>query len=59
MFYNEAVLKNLVIFTGKHLCWCIFFNKNAGLENSKGLEAVNCFRKEGSNLFERVLITSC
>ena len=27
MFFKIVVLKNLAIFTGKHLCWCFFFNK--------------------------------
>ena len=42
-FYNEtrsshqrcsikAVLKNFAIFTRKHLCWNLFFNKVAGLQ---------------------------
>ena len=24
-FYKKAVLKNFAIFTGKHLCWIVFF----------------------------------
>ena len=32
LFNKKAVLKNFVIFTGKHLCWNLFFNKNAGLQ---------------------------
>ena len=32
VFYKKAVLKNLAIFTGKYLCWSLFFNKNAGLQ---------------------------
>ena len=27
---KKAVLKHFVIFTGKHLCWGLFFNKVAG-----------------------------
>ena len=27
VFYKKAILKNFVIFTGKHLCWSLFFNK--------------------------------
>ena len=30
VFYKKAVLKNFAIFTGKHPCWNLFFNKNAG-----------------------------
>ena len=30
MFF-EKVLKILAIFTGKHLCWSLFFNNVAGL----------------------------
>ena len=32
MFHKKAVLKNFAIFTGKHLCWNLFFNKNASLQ---------------------------
>ena len=32
VFYKNAVLKNFVIFIGKHLRWNLFFNKNAGLQ---------------------------
>ena len=28
---KKVVLKNFANFTGKHLCWSIFFNKVAGL----------------------------
>ena len=31
MFYKKAVLKKFAIFTGKHLCWSLFFYKIAGL----------------------------
>ena len=27
MFHKKAVPKNFTIFTGKHLCWNLFFNK--------------------------------
>ena len=29
---EKGVLKNLGKFTGKHLCWSLFFNKGAGLQ---------------------------
>ena len=32
MFHKKAVLKNFIIFTGRQLCWDLFFNKNAGLQ---------------------------
>ena len=32
MFHKKAVLKNFAIFTGKHLCWNLFFNTNSGLQ---------------------------
>ena len=32
MFFKIGVLTNLANFTGKHLCWSLFFNKVAGLE---------------------------
>ena len=31
MFFKIGVLKNFAIFTGKHLCCNLFFNKVAGL----------------------------
>ena len=31
-FFKISVLKNFTIFTGKHLCPSLFFNKVAGLE---------------------------
>ena len=31
MFFKIGILKNFAIFTGKHLCWILFFNKIAGL----------------------------
>ena len=30
MFYKKGVLKNLIKFTGKHLCQSLFLNKVAG-----------------------------
>ena len=30
MFFEIGVLKNFASFTGKHLCWSLFFNKAAG-----------------------------
>ena len=33
LFYKKAILKNFGIFTGKHLCWSLFFNKTAGLQS--------------------------
>ena len=32
VFYKKIVLNNFAIFTEKHLCWYLFFNKNAGLQ---------------------------
>ena len=31
VFCKNSVLKNFTNFTGKHLCWSLFFNKVAGL----------------------------
>ena len=31
VFYKKGVLKKFVKFTGKLLCWSLFFNKVAGL----------------------------
>ena len=30
---KKLLFKNLAIFTGKHLCWSLFFNENAGLQS--------------------------
>ena len=42
VFHKKAVLKKFAVFTGKHLCWNLFFNKNASLQGpnfiKKGLE---------------------
>ena len=32
MLHKKAVLKNFLVFIGKHLCWSIFLNKVAGLQ---------------------------
>ena len=32
MSLKIGVLKKFTIFTGKHLCWSLFFNKAAGLQ---------------------------
>ena len=32
MFFKIVFLKNFANFTGKHLCWSLFFNKAAGLQ---------------------------
>ena len=31
MYWKRGILKNLAKFTGKKLCWSLFFNKGAGL----------------------------
>ena len=38
MFHKKAVLKNFALFTEKHLCWNLLFNKNAGLQNPSFLK---------------------
>ena len=30
VFYTKVALRNFAMFTGKHLCWSLFFNKVAG-----------------------------
>ena len=35
VFYKNIVLKNFPIFTGKYLCWCLFSDKNVGLQAGK------------------------
>ena len=32
VFFKTSVIKNVTIFTEKHLCWSLFFNKVAGLK---------------------------
>ena len=32
VFYKKTVLDNFAILTEKCLCWCLFLNKNAGLQ---------------------------
>ena len=34
MFCKRDILKNVVKFTGKHLCWRLFFNKVAELRSA-------------------------
>ena len=34
LFCKKGALKNFTKFTGKHLCWSLFFNKVAGLATS-------------------------
>ena len=34
VLWKKAVLKNFAIFTGKHLCWSLFFNKVAGFQKN-------------------------
>ena len=43
MLFKIGALKNVAIFTGKHLCWILFFNKFAGhsFSNTSG----GCFLK--------------
>ena len=31
VFFKKDVLKNFANFTGRHLCWSLFFNKVTGL----------------------------
>ena len=35
MFYKKGVLRNFAKFTGKHLCWSLFFDKVAGLPKAE------------------------
>ena len=44
MFFKIVVLKNLAIFTGKHLCWCFFFNKVLSCEICETFKNM-CFEK--------------
>ena len=39
---KKTLLKNFAIFTGKHLRWSIFFNKDAGLQ------ACNLIKRDSS-----------
>ena len=33
VFFEKAVLKNIAIFTGKHLCWSLFLSENVSLQS--------------------------
>ena len=35
VFNKKAVLKNFTIFTGKQLCWNLFFNKNVSFTKKR------------------------
>ena len=37
-YCKNGVLKNFVKFTGKHMCWSLFFNKLAGLRPATSSE---------------------
>ena len=56
MFCIKSVLKNFAKFTGKHLCWSLFFNVVAGLRLATLLKKRlqhRCFPVR----FEKFLIT--
>ena len=56
MFHKKAVLKNFATFTGKHLCWNLFLNKNAGLQGSTLIKKRfehRCFCKQNIEKFLR------
>ena len=62
VFYKKAVLKNFVLFTGKHLCWSLFFNKVAGLRRpamllKKKLQH-RCFRVNNAKFLKTLILKS-
>ena len=51
VFYKKAVLEKFATFTGKQMCWSLFFDKIAGLGN-KTLEDFSCeFYETLKNIF--------
>ena len=57
MFHKKAVLKTLAIFTGKHLCWNLFFDKNAGLQGPSFIKNTlehRCFLRTLRNFSEHL-----
>ena len=61
MFYKKATLKNFAIFTEKHLCWNLLFNKNIGLQVcnfiTKGLQR-RCFLANIENFLRTPILKS-
>ena len=52
LFHKKAVPKHFAIFAEKHLCWNIFFNKNAGLQACAIIKApTQVFSCEYSEIF--------
>ena len=57
MFHKKAVLKTLAIFTGKHLCWNLFFDKNVGLQGPSFIKNTlehRCFLRTLRNFSEHL-----
>ena len=63
MFHKKAALKNSGIFTGKHLCWNLVFNRNTGLQGpsfiKKRLEHRCFFASIGKFLRTPILKNIC
>ena len=55
VFYKKGVLKNIVIFTGKHVCWSLFLIK---LQANTGVSLWRLW-KFSEHLFWRTSTNSC
>ena len=57
MFFKIGVLNNFAIFTGKHLCWSLLFNKVAGLRPANSLQdrLQQCFPANFAKLKKKLL----
>ena len=43
IFFKIGALKNFANFTGKHLCWSLFFNNIAGLSHEMIILFLKCY----------------
>ena len=56
MLFNTVVLRNFAIFTGKHVCWSLFFNKISGLNATQVFFCEYCETFNNSFFIEDLLI---
>ena len=61
VFYKKTVLKNFSIFTGKRLCWSLFFNKIAGYQSCNYIKKRlqhKCFSVNIANFLRTSFLTN-
>ena len=56
MFFKIGVLKTAANFTGKHLCWSLFFNKVAGLGSAEELVRIKFIQINFSDFLKQAVI---